>query len=970
MSFRLSSGGMIDRSRTLTFTFNRRRLTGHPGDTLASALIANGVRVIGRSFKYHRPRGFFGSGLEDPNAIVSVRDGYGYDPALRAGTVVLAEGLETRTVGGWPSQRFDTGALASLAAPLLRSGFYYKTFKWPSWRWYEGAIRRCTGFGRPRSTADTRRSEHCHHTCDVLVVGAGAAGLAAADALAESGLRIVVADDQPQPGGSLLWEEGTVDGLPARTWAGRAAGNLQAAGVRLLSSTTVVGAYEGNFFVLVETFHDDSGVPGERLWKVRARHVIMATGAVDRPVVFQNNDRPGVMLSSAVRRYMAGYGVAPGAAVAVHTTNDSGYLTAITAHRAGVRVPVLVDARGRKSALHAELLESMGIHCVFNARIEDTTGHAGVKNITVTGDGERRRYDCDVLAVAGGWTPLIHLAAQRGARPHYDASVSMFLCPELPAGWQVAGGAGGALSLSQALLSGHAAGQAIARSGRPPPQGECEIEFEEGSPLWRTANGKAAKMWVDLQNDVTAADIALAVRENYVSVEHLKRYTTLGMGTDQGRTSNVNGLALLAGLSGREIEEVGTTTFRPPYAALRFGTIAHTRQHDAYLPRRRMPAHDVHAAAGAIFEDLGWERPDWYRCNGRSREEAVMAECRAVREAVGIFDGSPLGKIEVAGPDARIFLDRFYVSNLSTLSPGRLRYSVMLKEDGVIFDDGVVACIDDTLFIASPTSGNADAVAAWFERWHQTEWPDLKVAIAPVTSNWASIALAGPGARDLMESLDVDFDISNEAFPHMRIRQGRVAGVPARVARVSFTGELQYEVSVPARYGHAAVEAAVHAGSRMGARLVGVEAWLRLRVEKGYMHVGTDTNGQTTPLDIGMDRVVARKRADFIGKRSLGLATAADGDREQLVGLRSTAAPLEVGARVLEDGGSRPPCNSIGCVTSAYSSPASGHIAMALIRRGRSRMGERVHVYSGGRVREAEVCPAAFLDPANERLAQ
>ena len=452
--------------------------------------------------------------------------------------------------------------------------------------------------------------------------------------------------------------------------------------------------------------------------------------------------------------------------------------------------------------------------------------------------------------------------------------------------------------LQDVLAQGHAADQAIATSNKDVPVAVVALGMGQVAPLWQAGTGKPNKMFVDLQNDVKASDVTQAASENYVSVEHLKRYTTLGMGTDQGRTSNINGLAILATATGREMNQVGTTTFRPPYTATRMGAIAHHRVGDGYVPRRLMPAHAHHVHHGAEFEDFGWQRPDWYSSNHTDREAAVMIEMKAVREAVGVFDASPLGKIEVAGPDARDFINKFYVSNLATLKPGRIRYSVMCHDDGIIFDDGVVVCINDNLFLTGPTSGNAETVAAWFVRWRQTEWPGMRVAIAPVTSNWAAIALAGPKARDLLARLDPDFDISAEAFAHMQYQEGTLAGVPARVARVSFTGELQYEISVPARYGESLMTTAMQEGADSGATCIGMEAWLRLRLEKGYLHLGADTNGRTTPLDIGMGGVVAKKQADFIGKRAMALPYNASDSREELVGLKPVDAPIKIGGRI------------------------------------------------------------------------
>ena len=501
----------------------------------------------------------------------------------------------------------------------------------------------------------------------------------------------------------------------------------------------------------------------------------------------------------------------------------------------------------------------------------------------------------------------------------------------------------------------------------PPPVDELVAENIE--PFWRPTRGKSKHMWVDLQNDVTVADLELAAREGYRAVEHLKRYTTLGMGTDQGRTSNVNGIGVVSVLDGRSIYEVGTTTYRPPYAATRMAAIADNRQGAQYHSKRLVPAHESHVALGAVFEDFGWQRPDWYRSNGEDREMAVAAEMNAVRSTVGVFDGSPLGKIEVSGPDASKFLNRFYVSNIMTLKPGRVRYSVMLRENGVVFDDGVLACIGEGFYLAGPTSGNADAVAAWLERWRQTEWAEFKVAVAPVTANWASVAISGPAARDLLSTFDTDIDLSPDAFPHMGFRQGMLEGVPARIQRVSFTGELQFEVNVPARFGRALFDRLITDGEALGARPTGMEAWMRLRLEKGYLHVGTDTNGRTSPADIGMGGIVERKAADFIGKRSLSLPYDVAEDREQLVGLKALEGTLSPGGRIIALGESGPPCRTDGNVTSACHSPSLGQsIGLALIERGHSRTGEAVRIVDGGTIATAEICKPPFYDPGDTRL--
>jgi sarcosine oxidase, subunit alpha len=993
MGYRLPEGGLIDRTRTLKFTFNGKAFGGHPGDTLASALIANGVSLVARSFKYHRPRGFYGVGLDDPNSMLAVRDAHGYDPAIRAGQVRLAEGLEARSVSGSPSPNFDVGAVAQLASGIFGAGFYYKTFMWPNWKFFEPAIRRACGFGRPQNEADHWGVEHRHTSCDVLVIGAGPAGLMTAWALQRAGLNVVIADDQPTLGGSLLWETAEFDGQSAPAFSRKVCAELESdAAFRLLPATLVTAAYENNVFTLVQALRNARGMRRECHWKLNAHHVVLATGMIDRPLLFEGNDRPGIMLSSSVRRLIGEFAVAPARRLAIYTNNDSAYLTAINARRAGVEVAGIIDTRCANAAIHAHEAAQLGIPCYFDSQIENTSGYRRLSSVAVRArSGNTQRIVCDGLASSGGWTPLIHLAAHRGIKPAYDEARSIFICRDLPAHWFAVGGANGALDLETVVREAGKAAQAIAtahaneavrddaivrdRAGAYQIAANIRLprikaaSFGSVIPLWIPQYGSPKKTWIDLQNDVKVSDIELAVRENYTSIEHLKRYTTLGMGTDQGRTSNVNGLAVLAALTGREISSVGTTTFRPPYTAVRMATIADKRQGDLYRPRRYLPADAVHRELGAVMEDFSWERPDWYRSNGTEREAAVAAEMRAVREHVGVFDGSSLGKIEITGSDAGKFLAKFYVSNMATLKPGRVRYSVMLREDGVIFDDGVVTCIADNYFLASPTSANAESVAGWFERWRQTEWPTLQVAVSPVTANWAAIAIAGPQARKLLQRLTPDVDISSAAFPHMEYREATLGGVPARIARISFTGELQYEITVPSRYAVALMQALVVEGAGLAPRAVGTEAWLRLRLEKGYLHLGSDTNGRTTPFDIGMAALAAKRPDDFIGRRSLSLPFARSCEREVLIGLMALKGTLQVGGRILAAGHSRVPCPTEGYVTSAcFSSSLGRSIGLALLERGREREGETVSIYSAGRIVRCRVCNPTFYDPKNERL--
>lgn len=967
---RIPEGGLIDRTKVLRFTFNGRSMTGYAGDTVASALLANGVDVVARSFKYRRPRGFLGCGLEDPSAMLAVRDAHGYDAAIRAAQVKLAEGMDVRASTGWPSVTFDIGALIRPFARFIKAGFYYKTFMWPNWRWFEPLIKRTTGFGRIDPDAQPRPAERVHTSCDVLIVGGGAAGIAAAHEMIASGQDVVFADERTRLGGSFSWSRDVIDGVIALDWVRLRTEEISRAGnIRVLTDTVVTGAYEGNFFTLLQSVQDGGGVRLLRQINLRARKVILATGALERPLVFAGNDTPGVMLASAVSRYIREFAVAPATRLCVFTNNDAGYDAAHTASSAGIDVAAVIDVRDAPPPTVLARLAVIGIPVMTGAEVAAVDGGRRVKGVDVRNlaTGGTVRIACDGLAVSGGMSPLMHLVAHRGMKPVYNSEITSFVPDVLPDGWHGAGDVMRPCTTQSAMEQGRAAARAVLGNRKLEPfSGDDPFNIQ---PHWRAVEGDPGVMFVDLQHDVTVADIELATREGYVSVEHLKRYTTLGMGTDQGRTSNINGLALLATSTGREIANVGTTTFRPPYTAVPMAAIAANRTHTLYRAARYLPAHDTHEAAGAVFEDVGWLRPDWYRANGNNREEAVAAEMAAVRGAVGMFDGSPLGKIEVAGPDARAFLDRFYVSNIMTLKPGRIRYSVMLHEDGVIFDDGVVTCIDDNLFVVGASSGNADTVAAWLERWRQTEWPSMRVAVVPVTSHWASIAVAGPRARDILAALGPDFDVSGNAFPHMSYRDGDIAGVSARVSRVSFTGELQYEINVAAGQGETLLRRLKKIAGPVGGRLIGLEAWLRLRLEKGYLHVGADTNGRTTPLDIGMGGIVDRKAGDFIGRRSLTLPYAVSANREELVGLRSECDPLRAGGRILAGGVDGPPCRTEGYVTSACLSPSIGcYVGLALIENGSRRLGESIRIHDNGRVTKAEICRPGLYDPENERL--
>ncbi|MEA1672718.1 sarcosine oxidase subunit alpha family protein [Nitrospirillum sp. BR 11163] len=971
-SHRLLAGGLVDRTRPLRFTFDGRPYQGYQGDTLASALLANGVTVVGRSFKYHRPRGIMAAGVEEPNAIVTVGQGAAAVPNLKATEVDLTDGLVATAVNCWPSARRDLGALIGLLGPFMPSGFYYKTFKWPHWHWYEGLVRRAAGLGKTPTGPDPDSYEHLHAHCDVLVVGTGPAGLAAAMVAGAAGARVLVVEQEAALGGSLLYSGAVVDGMPGREWAARRIHALAAMPeVTLLPRTTATGYYDHNALSLLQRIDDGSGRPRQRLWQVRARRVVLATGALERPLVFPGNDRPGVMLLSSACRYANHYGVAAGRRLVVFTNNDTAYGHALALCGAGITVAAVVDCREVRTTA-AVALEQAGIPVIRQGVVERTHGRAGLTAVTIATPGGRRRVSCDALGMAGGWNPVVHLHCQAGGGLRWDEAGLMFTPGPARQACRSAGAGNGSLGLADCLAEGHAAGlDAVAACGLA-PTGTATPRAEAASSLaiqalWSVPGGKA---WVDFQNDVTADDIVLAAAENFRSVEHLKRYTTLGMAVDQGKTSNVNGLAILARQCGLSIPRTGTTRFRPPYTPVTLSAFRGPYRANLFRPRRLMPAHDWHQAHGAVFEDFsGWQRPAHYLRPGEDRDQAVRREALAVRTAAGLFEGSPLGKIEVKGPDAADFLDRVYVNTMSTLKLGRLRYGLMANENGVIMDDGVVARLAPDHFLVGTSSGNAGRVAEWLEEWLQCEWTGLRVLTAPVTSAWATLTLTGPRARAILDQVGVDFDPGAQHFPHMAFRDGHVAGIPARVARVSFTGEVSYEINVPAGEGTALWRRIMTVGAPLGLQPVGVDAWMDLRTEKGYLHVGADTDGTTTPLDVGWGPVIARKAKDFVGKRSLMRPDALRGDRLNFVGLEPVdpTQPLPVGAQLTLDAAEGGPTGghvTSGCVSAVLGRP----VALAMIRGGRDRMNQLAWVLGPSSPIPARIVPPLFYDPEGERL--
>jgi sarcosine oxidase, subunit alpha len=996
---RLAQGGRIDRSKPLNFRFDGRALQGYAGDTLASALMANGVSLVGRSFKYHRPRGVFSAGSEEPNALVQLGAGGQSEPNVRATQIELYDGLVAESQNRWPSLEIDFGSVNNLLSPLFPAGFYYKTFMWPRslWMTYESVIRKMAGMGKAPTEADPDRYERVNAHCDVLVVGGGPAGLMAALAAARSGARVILADEQNEFGGSLLGARETIDGAPALDWVGASVRELATAPeVRLLPRATVFGYYDHNFLGIAERVGDHAASKGgalrQRFWRVRAKRVVLATGAIERPLVFAYNDLPGVMLAAAARTYVNRYAVRPGRRAVVFTTNDSAYTAAIDLKASGVEIAAIVDARRELAGALVAQAREAGIEILAGQAVAGAIGWRSVKAVEVaaldeTGAkfaSERRRISCDLLCVSGGWNPTVHLFSQSRGKLRFDAARGCFVPGASFQAEQSAGAANGAFELADCLGEGAAAGAAAARASgfstpadavRAPPAPRAG----EGPPraLWLVpplgVKGKVNKHFVDYQNDVTAADVSLAAREGYISVEHLKRYTTLGMGTDQGKTSNVNALALLAHDTDADIPSTGVTTFRPPYSPTTIGTLAGREIAGFSDPIRRTPMHHWHGLAGAPFENVGqWKRPWYYSYAGESMHHAVTRECLAVRRSAGIVDASTLGKIDIHGPDAVELLNMVYTNAWHDLEIGHSRYGLMCDEQGFVIDDGVTTRLGPNHYLMTTTTGNAARVLAWLEEWLQCEFVNWHVYCTSVTEQWATVALAGPNARRLLTELTTDIDLSLSAFQHMTVRSGHVAGIPARVFRVSFTGELSYEINVPASYGMTLWTACMTAGARYGITPFGTESMHVLRAEKGYIIVGQDTDGTVTPLDLGMAWIVSKKKRDFIGKRGMARPDLARSGRKQLVGLRARDPHfvLPDGTHVVSEVRRKPPMPMIGHVTSSYMSPILGRsIALALIVDGRKRMGEWVSLpLLDGSVVEAEIVDPRFYDREGTKL--
>lgn len=974
------NGGMIDRSTSFGFTFDGVSYRGCAGDTLASALLANGVRLMGRSFKYHRPRGPMTAGSEEPNAIVELRSGARKEPNTRATTAELFDGLVANSQNRWPSLKWDAMAINDLFSPFLTAGFYYKTFMWPKAFWeklYEPMIRRAAGLGTLSHDPDPDNYDKGYLHCDLLIIGAGPAGLAAALTAGEAGARVILADEDFVLGGRLIADTGTLADEDGATWAGKTVARLQAMpNVRVMSRSTVIGAFDHGIYGMVERVSDHllepaPGKPRQILWRVYSKRAILAAGATERPIVFENNDRPGIMLASAMRAYANRWAVSTGSAIAVFTNNDDGHRTAADLVSKGVKTTV-IDTR-------PDAPETTDYETLSGATVTNTQGRLGLAAIEVTlSSGTTRSLTVDGLGVSGGWNPNVHLTCHQRGRPQWDENLAAFVPGgTLPSGLSVAGAASGAFSTHGALQTGQAAAvEALGDLGLKasnPDLPKAEDAPIRVTPFWHVTGAKRA--WVDQQNDVTAKDIKLAHQENFRSVEHLKRYTTLGMATDQGKTSNIAGLAIMADVAGKQIPEVGTTIFRPPYTPVAMGVLAGRSRDKTFRPVRKTPSHYWAEEQGAVFVEVGmWMRAQWFPQPGETHwRQSVDREVLQTRKSVGVCDCTTLGKIDVQGTDAAEFLNKVYANGFAKLPVGKTRYGLMLREDGIVMDDGTAARLAEDHFVVTTTTANAVPVYRHMEFVRQCLFPDLDVQLISTTEAWAQYAVAGPNSRKLLQKIvDPEFDISNEGFPFMACGEITVCGgLRARLFRISFSGELAFEIAVPTRYGDALMRRLMEEGKEFDVVPYGLEALGVMRIEKGHA-AGNELNGTTTANNLGMGRMVSKAK-DSIGSKLSERPGLNEADALKLVGLKPVNPDDKVvaGAHLMTKGTPVDAAHDQGYITSACFSPNLGfHIGLGYLKSGDTRIGEIIRLVSPltGVDHEVEVVSAHFVDPEGERL--
>lgn len=994
MSTRLATGGrLVDTSKQIKFQFNHKYMNGYQGDTLASALLANDQMLMGRSFKYHRPRSVVASGAEEPNALVNLGKGAAFEPNQRATTQELFDGLFATSQNHWPSLEFDVGAINTHLSRFLPAGFYYKMFIHPRPLWkhvYEPIIRKSAGLGAAPTKKDEDTYEHFHAHVDVLIVGGGTAGLSSALAAGRSGARVLLVEQTAHWGGRAMVDTPEIDGTPAEDWVTAAIAELQTMeNVSIRTRCMGAGVYDHGYALAYERLgdHGDTDGPRHRLWRIRAGHIITATGAIERPLSFAGNDIPGVLLASAVRDYAVNYGVSIGDRTVIVTNNDDAYRTAIALKKAGLSVPAIIDARPATDSPLIKEAQALSIRIAFETGIAKVKGSKRVSGVALcaqAGEGSvTEEIACDCVAMSGGWSPVVHLWSHCGGKLNWDADQAMFRpdAARPPVNGQgvgfvtCAGIANGHLFTAEGVADGFAAGRQAAKAAgyaQNPGAAPVGSDAEEGalSPVWLMPQGAKyelrSKAWLDFQNDVKVSDVQLAAQEGFESVEHAKRYTTLGMATDQGKLSNINGLAVLSKALNSDIPNVGTTTFRPPYTPISMSSIAGVAKGDLFQPIRKTPMSDWHNANGADNEPVGvWRRPYAYLRDGEDVHDAVNREVKNARTNIGLLDASTLGKLIVSGPDAGKFLDMMYTNMMSTLPVGKCRYGLMCSENGFLSDDGVVARINDDTWLCHTTTGGAERIHAWMEDWLQCEWWDWQVYVTNVTEQYAQVAVVGPKARHLLEKLG-GMDVSKETLPFMQWADGQLADFNARVYRISFSGELSYEIAVPASQGRAFWDTLLKAGEEFGIMPYGTEALHIMRAEKGFIMIGDETDGTIIPQDLNLKWALSKKKDDYLGKRAHERSHMADPDRWKLVGLETLdGSVLPDGAYAISDGtNDNGQTNTQGRVTSTYHSPTLNRgIAMGLVHKGPDRMGEVIRFTNiGGEPIKAKIVDPVFYD--------
>jgi len=997
-NLRVKTSKFIDETTNISFKFNGKTYYGFKGDTLASALLSNDIHLVGRSFKYHRPRGIMTAGSEEPNAMVQINDNTALtEPNVRATEIEIYEGLEASSQNCWPSVNFDIGGINNFLSPLLPAGFYYKTFMWPAsfWEKYEYVIRHSAGLGKSPTEPDPDIYDHRYIHCDVLVIGAGITGIMAAKTAAKNNLKTLLLDEKTELGGSTIFQNSDhvkINDQSSSTWLENEITELEKLDNLEIKTRTSVAAYHGYNYLLARenlTDHlsnnDKQNKVRQRLLKIRAKKVIVATGSLERPMVFNNNDRPGIMLSSAVKKYADYYGVATGQKNIFFTNNDTAYESAISLNNKGIKVEAIVDIRKNPNSEFTKESENLGIKIYKNHTIVDTHGYKKLNKISImelSKDGQSFAnsniitLDCDCLGMAGGWTPAVHLFTQSGGKLKFRDEDQVFIPNKYPSDQISIGSCNGDFELDEIINNTSKSLKeffSIDQTDFDNLDVQCPKDKEIRN-IWLLPSNKIlgkTKPFVDYQNDATAKDIKLALREGFKSIEHVKRYTTTGMGTDQGKLGNMHALGIIADTTGIKVGELGTTTFRPPYTPLTFGTMVGRNVGEYFDAFRRTPMNDWHIENKAEFENVGqWKRAWYYPKNNETMQEAVQRESKAARDSAGILDASTLGKIDIQGTDASEFLNRVYTNAWSKLAIGKCRYGLMLNEDGMVYDDGVTTRLDENHYIMTTTTGGAANVLSKLEDYLQTEWPELDVYLSSVTDHYATASVCGPNSKKILNKIIPDLDLSDENFPHMSFKNAKIGNIKCRVMRISFTGEHSYEINVQANFGKSLWEQCMSAGQEFKITPYGTETMHLLRAEKGFIIVGQDTDGTMTPIDLQMDWIVSKKKYDFIGKRSLYRSDTMKEDRKQLVGLitDNPSEVLEEGAQIVANTNITP-VEMLGHVTSSYYSPnLNKSIALAVVRNGKNMMGQKLFIPMEDKNINVTIVDPVFFDKENKRL--